>query len=238
MVADRQPEHDRRATSQRSGRSSVAVVGAGPGVLPADQQAEQDRQQGQVEGVGLGARPDRPDDRGQGQAEPGQRRPAAVERVRVRARSVVTAAATATDRPANRFIRKAGSPNGAEHEVGQPAQQDVGRIAGRVGGAHQRRDGLELAGVPEAEARAASPTRRRRTRRSRRRPAAHETRRAGRSRAHHPSSRPQVTPHALTAIETTTRSHRQRHRPAPAAHRPATAARGPRGRARTARRRG
>ena len=40
-----------------------------------------------------------------------------------------------------------------EDDRRQPAEQHVGREPGRVGGAHQRRDGLELAGVPERDAR-------------------------------------------------------------------------------------
>ena len=55
-----------------------------------------------------------------------------------RTRSTVTPAATATQIVDSRFIRKAGSPNGWRSDRRQPAEQHVGREAGRVGGAHQR----------------------------------------------------------------------------------------------------
>ena len=53
--------------------------------------------------------------------------------------------------PTAAFIRKAGSPNGLEDDRGEPAEEDVGREARRVGGAHERADRLELAGVPERD---------------------------------------------------------------------------------------
>ena len=51
-----------------------------------------------------------------------------------------------------------------EDDRGQPAEDDVGREAGRVGRAEQRRDGLELARCPRTRDPAGAPRRRPRTR--------------------------------------------------------------------------
>ena len=117
------------------------------------------------------------------------------------------------DSAANRFIRKRRLAEGRQQHVREPAQQDVGREAGRVGRAQHRRDRLELGGVPEAEAgqqRQAS-----RDECDGPRPATGGTQ-VTRARRHHPSRRPQATPHALTATETTTRADGERHGPAAA----------------------
>ena len=49
--------------------------------------------------------------------------PSAIERVRARTRSTVTAAATATHSAASRFIRRAGSPNGVRTRLASQASR-------------------------------------------------------------------------------------------------------------------
>ena len=85
-----------------------------------------------------------------------------------------------------------------EHDRGEPAEQDVGREAGRVGGAHQRRDRLELGRVPERDT---GLQRQRGGRRSAIRPTPTGGARRVRSRGHHPSRRPHATPHRLIASD-------------------------------------
>ena len=78
VVADRQPGHDRGGDQEpvrRPGvrrRPDVRVDrAAAPGLLPADQQPEDDREQGEMEGVRIGVGPDGPDDRRQRDPDPG-----------------------------------------------------------------------------------------------------------------------------------------------------------------------
>ena len=50
-----------------------------------------------------------------------------------------------------------GLADGREQDVAEEAEQHVRRVAGRVGGAHDRQDGLELARVPERRRPGMSP---------------------------------------------------------------------------------
>ena len=126
--------------------------------------------------------------------------PSSVDRVSARTRSTVTAAATATDRPANRFMRKAGSPNGLSSTFAtHPRTTYVGKPVGwatPISGATAWSSAVSQNPSPGIIARraatnATSPTRI---------GGSHVTMRPG----HHPRMRPHITPHALTAMETTT----------------------------------
>ena len=86
-----------------------------------------------------------------------------------------------------------------EDDRRQPAEQHVGRETGRVGRAHQRRDRLQLAGVPERDAGQEGER------------GGHEGDQPDQQRggqalsSHHPSNRLHMTPHRLIASDTTTR---------------------------------
>ena len=141
--------------------------------------------------------------------------PRTADRVSARTRSTVIAGTRRRRACAeSRFIRKRRLAERREDDGREPAEQDVGREAGRVGRAQQRRDRLELGGVPEADAgqqrqprgatNATTPTT------------------SGGARAveavprHHPRSRPQTTPQALIATDDDDRGRsRERHRPGP-----------------------
>ena len=155
VVADREPEDDRRrdqpAVRARVDRRPRPAVAA-DAVVPADEQPEQDRDEREVEDVRVGVRADRPGDRRQRRAR-GRRRPRGRrERVSARTRSTVTAAATPRQTAESRFIRNAVVAERLEHDRGEPAQEDVGREARRVGRAQDGPDRLELPGVPERDA--------------------------------------------------------------------------------------
>ena len=60
------PKTTAAATSQRSAVGAVIA----DAVLPADEQAQEDRHEREVEGVRVGVRADRPDDRGQREPDP------------------------------------------------------------------------------------------------------------------------------------------------------------------------
>ncbi len=154
MVADREPEDDRRG-DQPAIRARVAgrprpVVAADP-VVPADEQAEQDRDQRQVEDMRVGVRADRPGQGRQGEREArgdpdgdrARQRPDQVDRHR------------GGDPEAHR--RQQVHPERLvaerlEQRPGEPAQQDVGRESGRMRGAEDGSHRLELPGVPERDA--------------------------------------------------------------------------------------
>ncbi len=95
----------------------------------------------------------------------------------------------------------------------EPAEQDVRREPGRVRRAHQRAHRLELAGVPEADAR------------QHRQPAGDQGDDADQDRSgqprvthhpsYHPSNTPQITPHRLMATDSDEEGHRRQHAPAP-----------------------
>ena len=151
MVADGQPEDDRRGKQVAVAPVAWDGVGRADPPVPLDQEPEQDRHERQVKGVRLGVGGDRPGDRGQGHRDAGRdpdRQPTGKSPHEV-------------DREAGRHGQaQAGQqvhPKGRlaerlEDDRRQPAEEDVGREAGRVRGAQQRRDGLQLAGVPVRDA--------------------------------------------------------------------------------------
>ena len=119
--------------------------------------------------------------------------------VRRRTRSTVTAAATATQIAEKQVHQERRFAERLEDDRRQPADQHVRREPGRVGRAHERRDRLQLPGVPERDAGQEGER------------GGHEgdqpdQQRGGQARAsHHPSNRLHMTPHRLMASDTTTR---------------------------------
>ena len=120
VVADGQAEDDARRTSERSARPATSPrVRASQATSRRSSTATNT----QVEGVGLGVGPDRPGDAASVPARARRGSPRMAERVRTRTRSTVIPAASATHRPASRFIRNAGSPNGwRTTEANQPSR--------------------------------------------------------------------------------------------------------------------
>ena len=148
MVADGQPEDDRRG--EQVAVAPVAVGrrrASGPVASHSTRSQSSDRHERQVERVRLGVGRDRPGDRGQGQPDAGrdpERQPAGQ-----RAHEVDREAGRHGEAQPGQQVHPEGRlAERLEEDRGQPAEQDVGREAGRVGGAQQRRDGLQLAGVP------------------------------------------------------------------------------------------
>ena len=158
----------------------------------------------EVERMCLRVRPDRPDDLGERQPEAGH--DAHGQRAGQGPRKVDRYACGDRHAQGSEEVHaERGVAQRLEHDRGEPAQQGVSREAGRMRGPHHRPDRLQLAGVPEPD-----PGQHRQSRggerddtdadgRDRREPP------TGRVATHHPSKFPQVTPHAFTATETTTR---------------------------------
>ena len=134
-------------------------------------------------------------------ASAGRRRPAPAGPRAARQMRTNVASVSGRRRSADRrFARKATEPSG--DELGQPGQEDVRRVAGRVGDAEDVRDGLHLAPVAERLRRAGACGRRRRAR--------------GRRRSRRPSRRaPARTDHR----EPTRLPRRDCRNAAPATHR-------------------
>ena len=178
VVADRQPEDERRGDEE-----AVAPIGGlgRAGVrVPRDQQPEQDRDEREVERVRLGVGPDRPGDRGQGHGDPGRdpedepagQRPDEID------------GDPGGDRQADRREEvhpERGLAERLEDDRREPAEQDVGREARRMGGAEERRHRLELARVPELD-----PGQQRRPGRSERDEGGQQRRQEPRARVGHP----------------------------------------------------
>ena len=136
MVADREPEDDRRADQPAVGarvRRGPRAVVAADAVVPADEQPEQDRDQRQVEDVRVGVRADRPGERRQGE-----------RRGRPRPRGRPSASAPGRGRPSppaatprqtaeSRFIRNAGVAERLEHAPRRASP--AGRRSGSRSGA-------------------------------------------------------------------------------------------------------
>ena len=177
-----------------------------PPPLPAHEKDEQDGDEREVEGVGVGEAAHPPRDRGERQEE-----------ARTEPHDRATGQLPDDDdhearrrRQENR--RQEVHPQGGlagrdQDERREPAQEHVAGIAGGMGRPEDRRHGLELAGVPEAlagEKHAAGQDERHDADehwRRHRRPGTPE--RLGR--AHQPSVRAQAIPHAWMATERTTR---------------------------------
>jgi hypothetical protein len=151
-----------------------------------------------VQGVRLGVRGDRPREGCQGETDPGgdpERDPAGqgpdeVDRDTSRDRQA---------QPGEQVHPEGRVAERLQDHRREPAQQDVGREPGRMGGAQDGRDDLQLTGIPERD------------------PGQHrdpgsdegDGRDADRSEQadapHHPGARLQSTPRALTARDTTIR---------------------------------
>ena len=166
--------------------------------VPLDEEPQEDRYEREVEGVRLGVRGDRPDDRGQGHRQPGgdpERHSAGQppDEVDGEAGRHRQAQPGQEVHPERRLAER------LEDDRRKPADQDVGREAGRMGRAHERPDDLQLARVPERHAgKHRQPGRKKGDERDR-------ERRAKPGSGHHPSDRLQTTPHRLIASDATTR---------------------------------
>jgi hypothetical protein len=201
MVADGQPEDDRRGEQVSVAPVAPALPeGAGranPGV-PLDQEPEQHRNERQVERVRLGVGRDRPGDRRERQPDAG--RDPEHQAAGQRAHEVDREAGRHREaQPGQQVHPERRLAERLEEDRGQPAEQDVGREAGRMGGAQQRRDGLQLPGVPVRDAG---------QHRQHGRPEGDEPdrQRGGQpASGHHPSDRLQMTPHRLIESDATTR---------------------------------
>ena len=206
------PKTTAAAMSQRSGRRAAAISHASQRAS-----AEQDRgHEGKVERVRVGLRSRcarRPASRGQPEAggdadAPWIGQPPHEADCDAGGDRHATAPRRCSSGTPARRTARAG--------VGEPAEQHVGRVAGRMGRAQERQHGLELAGVPEPDPGHAAPMRRRATSAAtaRRRRGRQRARRVGR-RDHHPRSWPQMTPHRLIADATTADQPRGPREPRP-----------------------
>ena len=163
MVADRQPDDDRGGEQQpigpvRVGRRIDGRIhgAAAPGILPVDEQPQDDRKEREVERVRIGMGPDRPDDRRQHDRDAGddteQERPAHAPG------EVDGERPTDPDEDRRQHVRpQRRLAEGLEKHGREPPDEDVRRVAGRMSGSHQREHHLELCGVPEPEARHQPP---------------------------------------------------------------------------------
>ena len=165
---------DRHAIMPRPPRSSRAIRGRPGG--PSSRRRPDPRtprrggaantmpRRSQVEGVRVGVGRDLPDERGQAQRRPAPTRddqPARSAGARGRGQRGRAAHAGTAE---SRFIRNAGSPNGCEDDGRQPAQDRVGREAGGMERAQERRAPPGTPPCPSSRRRAAASTRRARTR--------------------------------------------------------------------------
>ena len=206
VVAEGEPEDrggcDQEAVAAIAGPVSVVGVGivvpSAQAVVPGDEQPQEDRHEREVERVRLGVGGHRPSGRHQREADAGR---------------------DAKDQPAGQASDEVdcdagrdGDADGREevhHECRfaqrleddrrQPADQHVGRETCGMGRAHQGRDRLQLAGVPERDAGQEGER------------GGHEGDQPDQQRggqalsSHHPSNRLHMTPHRLIASDTTTR---------------------------------
>ena len=219
VVAEHDPEQDGRRNEP-----AIRPCGTRPApLLPAHQEDEEPGQEGQVQRVGIGKRAHPPRQRRERQQQPGCHCHARPPRQ----------LAHEDDRQAGRHAEQDRGqevhPQGElaerrEDERDEPAEDHVGRKAGRVGHPEDRGHGLELPGVPEALAGQEDAARqderhdpdeqgRDGVEQRDGRPAAPRGRRVqggggqaeARGGAHQPSVRAQAMPHACIATDAPTR---------------------------------
>ena len=132
------------------GCAKEPAIGSPP--LPAEEEGEEERRQRDVEPVrvGMGGQPpgerERAEDKAGGEGEQRASRQLTDEDHGERRRACRQERRQQVH-PERRLAER------REDDRGEPAEDDVGRVAGRVGGAQDRADGLELTGVPEGDAR-------------------------------------------------------------------------------------
>ena len=123
-------------------------------VAPHDEQQQQDRGEEQVEGVGIGVQADRPDLRADRERDAdADADDEAAGEVRVPVAPTMPHA-PATSSAESMFARSAALPNGCRTTDASQSEQRVRRVAGRVGDAEHRAEGLELGRVPVSRRRA------------------------------------------------------------------------------------
>ena len=190
--------------SQRSARSA-APVRPRPSSQPTSRRSRTASER-EVEGVGLGVGADGPRRSARGPARGRRRRRA--RRAGQGPGQVDGDAGAPTPR---QIAAKEVHPEGRlaerlQDDRREPAEEDVGREAGRVGRAQQRptvwNSPVSQKSSPGSSARRAAREHDDPDERS----AATARARVDAGAAHHPRSRPQTTPQTLTAIETTTRA--------------------------------
>jgi hypothetical protein len=141
------------------GATAKTKVGAGARTalgslepLPVDEEHQEEGGEHEMEAVGVGVRPDRPGDWGEGQHDPGREGQPRASREAVDEDDAQARAGRKAERveqvhPEGRLAER------LEHHRRHPPEDHPRREARRVSGPQQRPDGLELAGVPERDAR-------------------------------------------------------------------------------------
>ena len=204
VVADGQAKDDARDDQPTIG----GCLRSPAGLLPAHQPYQQEDHERKVEGMGVRVRTQPPRRRRQRYRHAGGHRnccPAGQTRHEMDgARRGDGHAQKGQDvHPERRLAER------SQEQVDQPADKDVRRVAGRMGGAHDRQDGLEFAGVPIGDVgQHARPDQRDHERRDRHGaddrqppPGALQARVCPGHRTHHPSRLPQVMPQKLIATD-------------------------------------
>ncbi len=146
MVAQRQAEDDGR----RHEPACVAAIGVPAPLSPPHEQEQQQGDEGEVERVGIRAKADAPDGGGECQSDTGRQREESPPRELDHHRGGEAAGGRDEQRGeevrSQRFVAE-----WLEQDRRQPGEQRVAGIAGRVGDAEHRSDGLELGRVPERD---------------------------------------------------------------------------------------